>query len=981
MVALAVTLQAIVGGEQGGAAAQNPRASRAEREKGLSTAQREGRGTAQQLYEVGQWRPAQWELERLPREQRADFEMLHATSRMGDPIGTLERVEDFDRLWPKSTIYDRDVRFMAAFAYFHQRKWTQAVAEFQRAGTPTKELEDEYNFKRGYALFALGEDEAELWFTRVGEEPWKPHALYYLAHLDYLNGRWEDARQQFQRLAAHKDYAEIVPYYLLQIEFQEGNNQYVIDHAPKLLEKASATRKNELRRVLAESNFYLKAYENTLQEMRDYAVAGGKMGRQEHYIVGYAEYMLGDNEQALESLAQAVGPDDRLSQNAAYHMAAAAMELGQKRAAMQSFSIAATGAYDPDIQEDALFNYGKLQYDLGGGVFNEAMNVLQRYIDTYPQSPRVGEATEYLASAYYNSKNYKAAYEAIQRVKNPDSNLRTALQRVAYLRALELLNDGQSNEAYDMLGVALRNAEEPKYTGLTQFWMGEILARRGQWREAGERLRNYVNVAPTTAPEYRMALYDLGYVHFNRQEWAVSRGWFERFAAAYRTPDNYRADALNRIGDAFYAVRDFWKAIESYDNAAAMRTDMRPYAEFQSAMMYGHVNRPGEKERALRTIVGEGQSSFAGEAQFELGRAYIAREQFEEAARAMLRYTAAYPEGPHYLAALADLGLIAQNMGNDGEAIKYYKQVAATAPQSTQAKDAMLALRSLYVSQNNVDEYFDFAQKAGIESDLGAVQRDSLAFAAASGSGVGAMETYLRRYPKGAYRAEALYRVAEASADPKATMKYYSEIADMHFNDYTTRSLERLAELAEKSGDTAQAADAWGRLAAASTSTEVADLALAGQLRNVAAQGDDKATAVLAAQIAAKATTDDLRQKANLARGEALARSNKAEALQAYRAAADDMTTAEGTRAALRVVESLFAAGDLDGAQRTVMQMAEKSGAHQSDLARAFLILGDIYASKGDKFQARATWQSIADGYSDQTDGIVEQAKRKIETL
>ena len=37
--------------------------------------------------------------------------------------------------------------------------------------------------------------------------------------------------------------------------------------------------------------------------------------------------------------------------------------------------------------------------------------------------------------------------------------------------------------------------------------------------------------------------------------------------------------------------------------------------------------------------------------------------------------------------------------------------------------------------------------------------------------------------------------------------------------------------------------------------------------------------------------------------------------------------------------------------------------------------------NKGDTFQARATYQSIADGYSPADDGIVEAAKERIQKL
>ena len=60
--------------------------------------------------------------------------------------------------------------------------------------------------------------------------------------------------------------------------------------------------------------------------------------------------------------------------------------MGRKQQAMQSFAMASSEGYDDAISEDALFNYGKLQYELGGGYFNEAINVLNRYIARYPNS-------------------------------------------------------------------------------------------------------------------------------------------------------------------------------------------------------------------------------------------------------------------------------------------------------------------------------------------------------------------------------------------------------------------------------------------------------------------------------------------------------------------------------------------------------------------------------------------------------------------
>lgn len=106
---------------------------------------------------------------------------------------------------------------------------------------------------------------------------------------------------------------------------------------------------------------------------------------------------------------------------------------------MQSFAMASNAEFDSAIAEDALFNYGKLQYELGGGRFNEAIQVLNRYVAQYPSSPRVRTAKELLAAAYYNSHNYDEAYEIIASYPDPDGDLLAAKQKIAYFRGLSAL--------------------------------------------------------------------------------------------------------------------------------------------------------------------------------------------------------------------------------------------------------------------------------------------------------------------------------------------------------------------------------------------------------------------------------------------------------------------------------------------------------------------------------------------------------------
>jgi outer membrane protein assembly factor BamD (BamD/ComL family) len=48
---------------------------------------------------------------------------------------------------------------------------------------------------------------------------------------------------------------------------------------------------------------------------------------------------------------------------------------------------------------------------------------------------------------------------------------------------------------------------------------------------------------------------------------------------------------------------------------------------------------------------------------------------------------------------------------------------------------------------------------------------------------------------------------------------------------------------------------------------------------------------------------------------------------------------------------------------------------------KSFLLLGKTYIDKDDAFQAKATIQSVIDGYGIKDDGILDEAKKMLEAI
>lgn len=956
------------------------------------------------LFETGEWFAAQNEFRKAleqpgidePRRTELEYLIAASAAELGQP-GAENLVDQLLDQYPGS-VYDNMLRYYAGTLLYNRGEYAAALEKLLAVDTKglNRRQKDEYNFKTGHAFFTEGDYvRANNLLQQVDPQgAFAPHAKYYIAYIEYADGQYDSAKEHFSELADVPSYEKIVPFYLLQIEFFEGNYDYVIENGDPLIAAATEKRQAELNRMMAEAWFHREGYAQCLDYMRRFRATGGSIGRNEHYLTGFSAYKEGDWKTAAEELAQVVGPDDRLSQNASYHLADCYLKLGDKQRAMQSFSIASAANYDEAISENALFNYGKLQYELGSGRFNEAINVLNRYMTLYPNNESTNQVRAYLISAYYNSHDYEAAYNAIMQYPNPDNNIKAALQKITYFRALECWNAGDIDQATKLLANAAQYRYNPKYTALTSFWQGEILYAQGNYLSAIPKFQSYLKLSPASEPENLMARYDLGYCYFNLQDWNQANKWFSDFLSRYKTRDRYRADAFNRLGDVQHAERSYWKAIESYDAAAAINTEDKYYSAYQRALMLGLVERPERKIESLRKIISTGEGDYVDDATYELGRTYIAGDRFNEGVAALKQFIARYPQSEKYADALLNLGLAYLNVGDKGQALNYYKMVVDYAPKSSEAQDALASIRSIYVDSNDVDSYFDYAKKSGVETDLGALQRDSLTFISAekvylSGNpnrATKALSEYLSAHPDGRYTPTALYYLSDCyiqTSVADSAIAVLSQLSALKQNDYTVRGLEKLASLTYQEKRYRESAEAYKRLIDIAPGNDSKQKAITGYVDAIVAEGDPERIKTMADEVIAmgQVPAASLR-KAKFAKATVLRETgSEALALDIYRELSQEVQSAEGAESAYRVIEALYRSGDRRGAEKAIFDFSDKKSPQTYWVGMAFLTLGDIYVDDGDSFQARATYQSIVDGYTPDDDGIVEAARERISKL
>lgn len=908
-----------------------------------------------------------------------------------------QRMKAYLAAYPGSA-YSNDVQFALGVHYCMIDDFDAADEAFDKVNYRSLDTRnrDKYDLRMGYLAFLEGDmATSKEHFEKISKKSiYRDHATYYLSYMAYVDGDMEEARRGFESLSRSAQYRELMPYYLLQLDFKDGNYEKVVSQGDALIEKSIKEYATEIRRIMAESYFQMNDYAKAVQYMSDYRNAEGEMGRLENYILGYSLYRQTIYDQAEQFLREACGADDMLTQNAAYHLADCYLKVNDKSSALDSFAMAAAGNYDKDIAEDALFNYAKLQYELDDGVFNKTINVLTRYVESYPESERVQEAKALLVAAYYNSRNYDEAYDAIKRMQNPDGEIQVALQKIAYFKGLEAFTEGNLAEAESAFAESRRVGLDAKYNALNIFWLGEIAYSRGDYDMALHHYRQYLALAPRSEREYAMAQYNVGYCYFTSSQYEQAAAAFDRFLELYPAADDYRADALNRRGDVAYSNRAFEQAVSYYDNVMKMSSVARYYAEYQRAMTFGAQNNRQSKIAALEAIVATEKGDYVDDAYYELGRSYIANEQYDRGVDILERFISKYPHSEYNAQALLDLALAHTNLGNQQQAMTYYDEVIRTAPQSAQSKSALEGVRDIYLSEGNAEAYFSYAERVGLEGDLDVVARDSMSYVSAQRlyldnkveSAARGFESYLRNYPDGHYVNDALFFMSDCymrAEQSSNAIESLSRLVKQGKTQYTERALESLSYLCYQTERYAEAAVAYRALYDETTDAAKRKNAASGYISSVLKYADDDTIIAMVDDMEQMPeVTDVARRKARYAKSEALMRAGKErEALKVYEQLAVEVKSAEGAEAYYRLLEAEFADGNDEKAEQMVMRFAESKTPQNYWLAKSFLILGDIYLAKGDTFQARSTYQSVVDGYSPDNDGIVAEAKAKISKL
>ena len=909
-------------------------------------------------------------------------------------------IEKFIDQYPESPYANR-AWFELGSYQFNNKKYPQMLRSYtnlkpQHLG---KEEQIKVHYQKGYAYFQTEKyQQAEDEFKRIKDTNnlYAGPAKYYWAHIRYLNEDYTAALSEFEKLKTNQAFAAVIPFYISQIYYKQGEYAKVIEFTVPLFDQVKRDQKPGLAKIIGGSYFHLKEFGKAIPYLEAYFAETKSRQRDESYMLGYCYYITGQHAKALEPLENASRGRDALAQNAYYSLADCYIKTNNKDKARVAFEAASEMDFNPEIKEDALFNFAKITYELSYSPFNETIKAFDKYISLYPNSERNDAAYNYLVNVYMGTNNYKDAIESIEKIKVKSAAVKKAYQRVTFYRGLELFNNLSYDSAIKLFNQSLANGDDAGLKAAALFWKAEANYRLENYADAVSGFNQFLKTpGANTRPEFQSVQYNLAYANFKLKDYAAASDLFQKFIDKNsNTSDQKVADAYNRLGDCFYVTRDYRSAVRNYEKAYSLKQYDADYALFQKAMSLGIQQEQEQKISNLRTLLQTfPKSAFADDALFELGRTYERTGQGKTAEGYYQDILKDYPQSSYRPKAMLQLGLVFYNQSEFNKSLDAYKRVVEEYPNSPEAQSALTGIKNNYIELNNVDDYFAYTDRLGSGVRVSVSEQDSLSYLAAEKLYMARdpkaktqLERYLSQFPNGSFGVNAHFYLGEQRYNDKefsAALKDYEFILEKEDNIFTEPALGKAAELNLNATNYQKALDYYGRLEKISNTKWNLLKARAGKMRAYFALADYRASIDAASLLLSSDNlTDELKREANykLAKSYFLTKQVD-QALPVLGQLAEDTKSQEGAEAKYLLIEILYGKNKLKEAEDQVMDFISKNTPHQYWLAKSFILLSDIYLAQGDDFQAKHTVKSIVENYPVTDDGIIETAKTKLENL
>lgn len=895
-------------------------------------------------------------------------------------------------------LYNSLANYQLGELFYNKRNYRGALSCFEEIYEDDLSSFDYEHFKfiQAYSHFNLKQfDEAYDYFSKVSRMKGQHFvdASYYMGYLAFEKGDYDNAVQNFLVIEQEDRYRNILPYYITQIYYKQGKGDKILSYTIPKLDQSGLKYKTQMNKIVGQTFYDRKQFDRALPYLAYYVEYSNKVSKEDLYLLAYTQYQFGQYDKAIENFLELNTLKDNFGQNAAYHLADCYIKVGDKEKARTAFQQASRMEADPEIKRIAAFNHAKLSYELG--LQGEAISSIIEFINVYPSAPETNASKSILADLLGQTNNYSKAIEIIETIPNKNESLKKTYQRACYAKAVELYNSGQATPAMQHFEKAQIYQIDSKLSGLTHYWKGHLFYNQGDFITSESSFKKYLqNPVQTATANAGIANYTIGYIYYTQKKYKDAGGYFAKAMSGLSSNQKIYSDAVLRSGDCAFINRDYSSAKKRYKEVIKKNMEGIDYAIYQNGMIAGLQQNYAEKIKVLNGLSKNyPKSYYSDDAVYQIAVTQAFQQKYNESIMSLQKLVEQYPDSKYYRQALSDLGVMYYNIEEYSASIIYYDKLIKDYPNSPEAQEAVFNLKEVYMAMGDSDAYFDYIEESP-DIEISTSGQDTIMYQFAESfyekgeclKAVGEFDKYLRANPQGAfrlyahfYRGDCLYqkkRYSQASKD-------FDYVVKQKANMFSEKALMRGARIAfviNKNDE--KAFQYYKKLLGIASQPEITTEALKGLTKSGYSLGNDDAVEKYGKKLLSdrRASANDKLEANFFLAKIAYKKNDLTNAQQTFKSVAEKSTNEIGAEARYLLAEILFKQNKLEEAKTASFRVDRETPEQEYWVVKAFVLLGDIYAKKGDLYQAKQTLQSIVENYSGDED-LLAYAKNKLQNI
>ena len=721
---------------------------------------------------------------------------------------------------------------------------------------------------------------------------------------------------------------------------------------------------------IAESFLKLKKYDKTLSNLlniKNYIDRENDI----KFKIAYSYYMLGLNEESKSYFNELTNQKNKYSQKSFFYLGKIFQENDKINQAKNYFYAAYRDDKDDLYTKNALLNYSKSNYIIGD--YDLSIATLEKLKVEFPNF-KLDEVNGLISENYFLTNNYDKIITYLSSLKTISKLDRNKFQFITYQRGVREFNKGNFKNSIKYFNLSSRyNVNNDIYIK-SLINKSEALFIGNKYNESKNVLLTLLKYKPIPELLLLKAQLSLAYTYYNLNEYEEASKYFKIYIDSELKNKNeevFNSDIYLRLADSYYASKNFKKAIESYEKISEKKSD-KNYLNYQIGLSYNGINKNNQSIEFLDKVIDEGKNSLVDDALFRKAQIYLESSEFDNSILTQNKLIQFHPYSNYLPYAYLNRATCYFNLRAYDQSEEDYLYILKNIMDEKIQNEALLGYQKVVSFTKNysvLNESISNFRKKFPNNNIKKLQYENLRnlyfnqqykeFINLMVSVDSMNEEVFNRHEINYYLAESHYK----SNNMEKANIIYKKLLDSMNSKYFSRSLNRVANIYLKQQDYKNSLTYYKKLEKNHKNNREKVESFIGILSNYFYLKKYDSVQLYSSRISQiENISFNNRNKINLLKAKSyLQNENKTAAIDMLINTINLVQDESAAEASYILAEIFFIEGKKTQALETLYSLNENFNTFENWVGKSYLLIAKIFISMDEKFQAKATLESLID--------------------